>query len=391
MVSMQSTAVAVSQSSRGPDGFRRLSVRHDTKARGPFSYPFDKSSGIFGAIETKSDRARLSSDLWVLARARLQREEQSRLPDSDGNSWGLIDGILGDVRNRQSRVNDRLFKIKTPHGERPLRHYLDKLVECLSKFKDVGDTLVQIDPAHAAVPWAGIRILLSIAQNDSELFRDMAEGVEQVSVLITRYAVIEALYLPEASSVHDQIRDSVIGVYTAILQYLAAAKSYYEKRTFRRALESAYKTSKREVEAPLARIMVQNAKFEDLSKIVDAELRHRNDVRSGEIQETVESTYEETLSLQKLSKQILNDLGQIDELSSSLVELKLLFQDRVSREVYKEIAQWLSELNHAGHHAKMQEGILPDSGRWLIESELFSTWKSSLECPVFWLHGRSEC
>jgi hypothetical protein len=43
-------------------------------------------------------------------------------------------------------------------------------------FKQVGDVAVQYDPAHAALPWAGIRFLLQVCK--IVLFR---EGVAEVS------------------------------------------------------------------------------------------------------------------------------------------------------------------------------------------------------------------
>ena len=73
-----------------------------------------------------------------------------------------------------------------------------------------------------------------IAQNDSEIFRDMAEGVELVSGMVTRYAIIESLYLLEASAVRAQLTEAIVNLYIAILQYLLVAKSYYKKRTIRK-------------------------------------------------------------------------------------------------------------------------------------------------------------
>ena len=84
-------------------------------------------------------------------------------------------------------------------------------MEWIGKFKAIGDTITQYDPAHAALPWAGIRVLLSVrllyqlafpsfdrrqvAQSDSEIFQHTANGIELVSSLVTRFAMIEGLYL----------------------------------------------------------------------------------------------------------------------------------------------------------------------------------------------------
>ena len=37
-----------------------------------------------------------------------------------------------------------------------------KIVKWINIFKDIGDTAVQYDPVHAALPWAGVRFLLQV-------------------------------------------------------------------------------------------------------------------------------------------------------------------------------------------------------------------------------------
>ena len=75
-------------------------------------------------------------------------------------------------------------------------------------------------------------MIQQIAVNDSSTFQDMAEGIELVSAMITRYAVVESLYLLEDSSLRTQLTDGIIKVYVAILKYLGIANTYYNKSTF---------------------------------------------------------------------------------------------------------------------------------------------------------------
>ena len=46
-----------------------------------------------------------------------------------------------------------------------LRHLADKVVFWLEKFKQVGDIAVNVDPLHAGLPWACIRLLLQVIHN----------------------------------------------------------------------------------------------------------------------------------------------------------------------------------------------------------------------------------
>jgi hypothetical protein len=75
-------------------------------------------------------------------------------------------------------------------------------------------------------------MIQQIAVNDSSTFQDMAEGIELVSAMITRYAVVESLYLLEDSFLRIQLTDGIIKVYVAILKYLGIANTYYNKSTF---------------------------------------------------------------------------------------------------------------------------------------------------------------
>ena len=40
-----------------------------------------------------------------------------------------------------------------------------KILHWLNRFKQIGDIIVQYDPAHAALPWAGFRFLLQVGLN----------------------------------------------------------------------------------------------------------------------------------------------------------------------------------------------------------------------------------
>lgn len=63
----------------------------------------------------------------------------------------------------------------------------------------------------------------------------MLEGVEEVSNLISRYAILELLYLQQKPSVttgaKDQLTLYVVKLYTAVLQYLCQASRYYNLTT----------------------------------------------------------------------------------------------------------------------------------------------------------------
>lgn len=69
--------------------------------------------------------------------------------------------------------------------------------------------------------------------NDSQTFGAMAEGIECVSHLITRYAILEKLYVNthRKAAADDQLKESIVKLYSAVLRYLSKAARYYHQST----------------------------------------------------------------------------------------------------------------------------------------------------------------
>jgi hypothetical protein len=63
----------------------------------------------------------------------------------------------------------------------------------------------------------------------------MVEGMELVSNLITRYAILEKLYLHTTmgmkSAAKNQLVNAILELYTAVLKYLSKARRYYNQKT----------------------------------------------------------------------------------------------------------------------------------------------------------------
>ncbi|KEQ98560.1 hypothetical protein AUEXF2481DRAFT_37080 [Aureobasidium subglaciale EXF-2481] len=60
----------------------------------------------------------------------------------------------------------------------------------------------------------------------------MAEGLEFVSTMISRYQLVEKMYLSDESENKDKLKDEIVKLYVAILRYLGIANSYYGKSKY---------------------------------------------------------------------------------------------------------------------------------------------------------------
>ena len=107
-----------------------------------------------------------SHDLWTAALNAL-KEEDRKLVGFDGQH--RLD-VLSDLGQLVAAARDTSIK-KRWRFHRPgngqtviLRDLFSKIVVWIDRFKDIGDIVVQYDPVHVAVPWAGVRFLIQVCR-----------------------------------------------------------------------------------------------------------------------------------------------------------------------------------------------------------------------------------
>jgi len=225
---------------------------------------------------------------------------------------------------------------------------------------------------------------VQLVANDSEIFREMAEGVELVSEMTTRYAIIESLYLLDTSALQPNLIDAIVKLYTLALQFLISAYAYYKKRTAQRSLESVFKTAANFVECPVRHILQAHERVEAITKVIDAEITRSSDRKLLKLQDTTQTTMEEMMTLRLLSLKMLQDLGPIENLATELT-------DQRRREEQLKRVEWLSRVRVDLHHARSKEGLVKDSGKWIFERHGYIDWKDTTNSSALWLHGIVGC
>ncbi|RYP89572.1 hypothetical protein DL770_004293 [Monosporascus sp. CRB-9-2] len=122
-----------------------------------------------------------------------------------------------------------------------LQDKVQKLVTWLEKFKAIGDVVASYDPAHMALPWAGIRFLIQATAAQGKQMEDLLVGLETITYLVNRFRVYEVLYLgteqPQTQA-KDNLTQAVVAVYTAILRFLASATNGYQNGITTQALQA---------------------------------------------------------------------------------------------------------------------------------------------------------
>jgi hypothetical protein len=106
------------------------------------------------------------------ALAALENEELDIVKEYASCSEGAgmtLDATYRAAENKRKDYENKAF-VWTVRGRKiELRVLANNVVKFIDKFKDVGDLLSSLDPIHAGLPWAGIKILLEVCRGPSEL------------------------------------------------------------------------------------------------------------------------------------------------------------------------------------------------------------------------------
>lgn len=97
------------------------------------------------------------------------REQISLTPDDNVNS--IFESLVVAGQLHQKKCQSESWKFLLGDREINLQEIADKTVVLLKKVKIVGDIAVNVDPLHAGLPWAVIRLLLQV-YNKTYLIKD---------------------------------------------------------------------------------------------------------------------------------------------------------------------------------------------------------------------------
>ncbi|CZR67760.1 uncharacterized protein PAC_17659 [Phialocephala subalpina] len=327
--------------------------------------------------------ASAARDLWKKAIETLDDEDRKTIEALNNDDRSVTeltraaklrtieDDVLTVVKEGMETCKKKRWKYKKGGHDVIIRDKLEKIVKWVEKFVEVGDTIVQYDPGHAALPWAGV------ATNDSQIYGAMVDGVEHISNLITRYHVLEAIYLKPIEGgdlkARDQFEASLVKLYAAIMIYLVKARLFFNKNPIKRMAGAVVHTAESSVESFFDRIEKAQADVNRCLSLLDAERTQSSHENMSLI----------TLQIDDL-KRILSDLdAPILRQATQIAAL----HDSLEAEERKGLLTWLSKVNYRAHHKAMGAGLLPYSGLWLLEKPAFLEWRKSSVSSILWLHG----
>ena len=280
---------------------------------------------------------------------------------------------------RQSYYNDKKnWSYKKRNGKVVYFHeYYAKIVAGLQRFKEIGDTIVQYDPAHAALPWAAVRFFLQTTITRHEIDTTMLEGIATVSDLIAHYRLVEQRYLQgltPATESREALSKALAKLYASILTFLSRACRHYKQSAAERIRKSIFSGTPAAIDELFKRMAEQQS---DVDRRLD--LVNRDDNTADQVDRRDDAN-EVKLALDELQY-------KHQELLDIASGFRDAFTHAKQHDQAAELVNWLDNIPYYQHHDAAKRGRLVDSGRWLEERIEYRDWWSWKTSAMFWLTG----
>lgn len=150
----------------------------DRYIHAPLPPPPPPSNSDIGAIvATPPQPTPRNESLWARAVASLPADVFAALTVADCPKGVVnVDSVLHSARRARRLCAERAWTITFRGETMVLRDVADNILAWVGKFKMIGDIAIQYDPVHAALPWAGVRLLLDVSVFFSSSARTQTDG-----------------------------------------------------------------------------------------------------------------------------------------------------------------------------------------------------------------------
>ncbi|KZL66376.1 ankyrin repeat domain-containing protein [Colletotrichum tofieldiae] len=279
----------------------------------------------------------LHTNLWERALDSLSPDIQKSFDRTKTHKRDIVAAVLEEAEAKRALSLRKRWKFTKPNGEVVIvRDVLEKIISWVQRFKETGDTIIQYDPAHAALPWAAVRFLLQMTVSEVQTFAAMADDPR----ILVRYRLFEGLYLRGSQSeIELKLEDALTRLYAEILVHLSNAWTA-------RVLKSPFRT----FDEARAKSMVER------EQEVDAFAS-------------------------------LSDAETLRSLEAAFTRLSSQSSQSLSEDGFNQILEWLSVVPYYHHHQFIAQSRLPGAGQWLLKHEKFTDWKISSSSALLLLHG----
>lgn len=103
-----------------------------------------------------------ATSLWQAALATLTVADRTAIDFDNLNRDQALRDLQQRAKDLQSKCEDKEWKLNWGGHQIVISQVLGNILKHVNEFKEIGDIIVQYDPVHAALPWAGFRFLMQV-------------------------------------------------------------------------------------------------------------------------------------------------------------------------------------------------------------------------------------
>ncbi|KAL8790515.1 MAG: hypothetical protein Q9195_006346 [Heterodermia aff. obscurata] len=289
--------------------------------------------------------------LWDQAFNSLDNALRSSLSSTRTHKRDILEATLKEIEAKKDLAIRKRWKLKKPNGDIiVVRDLLEKIARWIYRFKETGDVIAQYDPAHLSLPWAAFRFLLQISVSEVQVFGAMADNLEIIARIVTRYQKFERLYLQGTKSDLELLLEkSLVRLYVEILTHLARAVRFFGEKSIVRWIKSPFRTVD---DKQMHQILAEEAEVLKIAKLTDTD-------------------------------KLVNLEAAVTRLS---VEANMYSQS-LSEQKYGKVWEWLSALPCYDYHQFISQSRLTNLGKWLLNDKDYIDWQSSSSPSLLLVHG----
>ncbi|KAJ5115984.1 hypothetical protein N7456_000332 [Penicillium angulare] len=292
-------------------------------------------------------------DLWKEAYEDLDDGDKKYVPATGASSQVAVKGVIAETKSRYEEWKNGGLKIGGKNGQINIRDSAEKILNAAMKASGVISTIVSFDPiGHASSAWTVVSFGMSIVGNSLDRRDAIFAASEYLSDKLAYYALIDAHYRNQDVGSDDNLDQTLLDVYKAILCFTVDVKKAQNENAAVRASKSVFALT----EQPLSQL---------------------------------KTAIEEQGAVAAKWTALASDLGNRKAAAAQLASIKSLESKILSEDEEKRVI-WLSATDYSRRHRQLQETRTDDTGSWLLDSKEYIGWKDN-SGGLLLLPGISGC
>jgi len=187
----------------------------------------------------------------------------------------VLNGIQEQAKRAMEVCRQNRLRIKFGNKTIILRDVMNKVLFYAEKLKDVGDAINQYDSHYTTLPWAAIRLVLTMSLTERDR-REMALfSIEAVSRELAICNWFERLYLKDMygprTELQNQLETALVELYSTALEVLVKLYRYFNKTKVKQLMVGA--TTKDETPVLLEGIKMKGKTVSRIANLLSEQAR----------------------------------------------------------------------------------------------------------------------